>query len=598
MMRQGSTDTAASQNCRSNRSLIVIPPLADSGDSSILVPRHVRRPQPTWRGSRPSILQAAAAFVVSLLVVLLVWPSPSAGAGAETANNPRAMRLVIDAEPQHLNPLLDPDLWGYRVTHDLICEPLIRPRVRKLPADGADPNSPESFEGVLAERFRQDKDGLGIDLWIRKGVRFHDGHILTAHDVRVSLEMVLRASQSAPRTQALLADVTRVLVSGSDVVHLDLRRSSGRIWSALAALDVVPASQFPGEKLTYQPFNRRPVCTGPFRLAEWKRGSQLVLKRFASYWGPPAASEELRFLIVSDGAHGLARLRQGEADAVLRVAPRYVAEQIAPAVARGRWHTQEIDASQVVTLLWNPRHPLLGNPAVRRALTAWVDRARLLREVRGQLGSPQSQPLLGVPTDGPPLSLEAAGGLLDQAGAARLPPAGPRQYLGRPLQLRVLIPSGSSELTDVAHRLSDALARAGLKLDSEVVDLPTLQGRLRRGAYDMALLGWSWTGEGADMSLDQLVRLAYPEKDPTAQAISDAWTQLRYGADPARAQAHLLSLWQSEQPLTLIYRPRQLLLMSAAVRPLELPIFGDFVSLRSLTLDSSKPRGGAEQSDR
>lgn len=100
------------------------------------------------------------------------------------------------------------------------------------------------------------------------------------------------------------------------------------------------------------------------------------------------------------------------------------------------------------------------------------------------------------------------------------------------------------------------------------------------------------------MSLDQLVRLAYPEKDPTAQAISDAWTQLRYGADPARAQAHLLSLWQSEQPLTLIYRPRQLLLMSAAVRPLELPIFGDFVSLRSLTLDSSKPRGGAEQSDR
>ncbi|HNI61746.1 MAG TPA: hypothetical protein PKW11_17530, partial [Pseudomonadota bacterium] len=34
------------------------------------------------------------------------------------------IRLVIDGEPAHLNPLLEPDLWGHRIAHDLVCEPL------------------------------------------------------------------------------------------------------------------------------------------------------------------------------------------------------------------------------------------------------------------------------------------------------------------------------------------------------------------------------------------------------------------------------------------------------------------------------------------
>ena len=101
-----------------------------------------------------------------------------------------ALRLVIDGEPAHLNPLLDPDLWGHRIVHDLICEPLLR-RV-----EGA---SGPTYEGVLAERFRLDRDGRGLDLWLRKGVHFHDGRPLSAYDVQLSLQMVLASEHSAPQ---------------------------------------------------------------------------------------------------------------------------------------------------------------------------------------------------------------------------------------------------------------------------------------------------------------------------------------------------------------------------------------------------------------
>ena len=555
------------------------------------------------------------------------------------------MRAVIDAEPQHLNPLLDPDLWGYRIAHNLLCEPLVQPRPRPRPGDptpAADP--PSRYQGVLAERFRIDSDGRGVDLWVRKGVRFHDGHPLTAADVRATLEMVMRSAASAPRTQALLADVLRVLPIGKDGVHLDLRRPTGPtrsnswILAALSEIDILPANQFFGGKLAYQPFNRRPVCTGPFRLAEWKRGSHLLLRRSPTYWGAPPAAEALRLLIVPDGARGLTHLRQGEADVLLRVAPRYLVDQVEPAVQRGRWRKVELDANQLVALVWNGRHPALAAPGVRRALAAHIDRPRLVREVRAGLGTPVSGPLLpearspeagataegksigltgalspllarsaewvaGVAPARTELTLAEAGELLDAAGAARLGAggSGPRLFQGRPLTLRALVPAGSTELAEVSRRIGESLLRAGLKWETEVVELSTLTARLRQGSFDAALLAWSWTGGPDELELEPLLRLALGDKSPLlAELVGALHTRppedaARDPAAPGRTNeppsrpARLTRLWDSEQPVTLLYRTRQVALLSPAVGPLPIPTLGDTLDLLRIYLNRAPP---------
>lgn len=580
-------------------------------------------------------------------------PDPAAEAPQD-----RTVRAVIDAEPQHLNPLLDPDLWGYRIAHNLLCEPLVQPR----PQPGETPPAADRrYQGVLAERFRIEPDGRGIDLWVRKGVRFHDGHPLTAADVRATLEMVMRSGASAPRTQALLADVVRVLPIGKDGVHLDLRRPTGParapswILAALSEIDILPANQFFGGKLAYQPFNRRPVCTGPFRLAEWKRGSHLLLRRSPTYWGTPPAAEALRLLIVPDGARGLAQLRQGEADVLLHVAPRYLADQVEPAVEHGRWRKVELDANQVVALVWNGRHPALAAPGVRRALAAHIDRLRLVREVRAGLGTPLSAPLLAAakpievkstgPGSGPgpgaesgsgpgaglgsgpieqslaalspflarsaewlasaaparpELTLAEAGELLDAAGAARLGTggSGPRLFQGRPLTLRALVPAGSTELAEVSRRIGESLQRAGLKWETEVVELSTLTARLRQGGFDAALLAWSWTGGPDELELEPLLHLALGDKSPL---LADLVSALRArpaadaALDPPGRPARLTRLWDSEQPITLLYRTRQLTLLSPAVGPLPLPTLGDMLDLSRIYLDRPPPSHAAAE---
>jgi peptide/nickel transport system substrate-binding protein len=460
-----------------------------------------------------------------------------------------------------------------------------------VPADSA-----SRFEGVLAERFRLEPDGQGIDLWVRKGVRFHDGHPLTAYDVRMTLEMVMQSPQSAPRTQALLSDVLRVTMIGKDIVHLDLRRPTGpthSILTALSEIDILPASQFPNGKLAYQPFNRRPVCTGPFRLIEWKRGSHLLLRRSPTYWGAPPATDELRLLIAPDGARGLAHLRQGEAELLLRVAPRYLADQVEPAVQRGRWQKLELDANQLVALVWNGRHPALGSASVRRALATSIDRLRLVREVRSGLGTPVSGPLLAADRVADPgasspvagAALSAAGALLDQAGMTRMSPGGPRQFQGRPLSVRALVPAGSTELAEASRRIGEALARAGVKWETEVVDLPTLVARMRRGSFEAALLAWSWSGSDSDLDLEPLLRFALPDQHPGLAEL--------LGALHARPPAGSV-LWEREQAVTLLYRTRQLSLLSPAIRPLPLPTTADALDLRRIYLDKGPDKEHAQ----
>lgn len=560
-----------------------------------------------WLGLALGVLAVSSAQAQ-----LAAPPPPEANASSLPSSVPPGappqgagpLRLVIDAEPQHLNPILDPDLWGYRIAHDVICEPLVRPhRPGSSAAALTGPQGLEQYEGVLAERVRIDGDGRGIDIWVRRGVRFHDGRPLTAFDVRATLEMVLHAAQSAPRTQALLQDVTRMAVVDKDVVHVDLRRPARAFLAALAEIDILPAAHFPGGRMLYQPFNRRPICTGPFRLVEWKRGSHISLRRAPGYWGAVPASEELQFLIASDGARALSHLRQGEADGVLRISPRYLTAQVEPATQRGRWIAVERAANQLVALVWNGRHGVVGQAQVRRALSGLLDRERLIREVRAGLGAPVALPPLAP---GPPgtsgasaaLTMAQAEALLDEAGLLRLGPAGPRAVMGRPLRLRVLVPAGSHELAELARRLAEPAARVGLKIEAEVLDLAELLGRLRRGAFELALLAWAWTGSEQELDLSPLLRIGLPETSPVLAELAPILLRAREGELDA-VSGRLHAIWQREEPVTLLYRPRQIFLFTPGVRSTgdpaaessSIPI-GDFLNLRALFLSRTPTRSG------
>ncbi len=579
--------------------------------AKVLGKQVTRQVQPAqWNSIRRRLRQIGC---IAGLLVLGVSSNASlaaelSSAPAQPLPRPGELRLVIDAEPAHLNPLLDPDLWGYRIAHNLICEPLFRRR-------DDSPEQARAYEPVLADRYRLDSDGHGIEIWLRSGVRFHDGRPLTASDVRATLDMVRFAGATAPRTQALLADVLRVQVLSKEQLRIDFRSGPRGpktrrdfILAALSEIDILPAGYFPSGRLIYQPWNRHPICTGPYRLSEWRRGNYISLRRYAGYWGPAPANDELRFRIATDGGQGLSLLRQGAADALLRVMPRYLSDQVEPAVQRGRFRKVETLANQVVVVVPNLRHPLLSQSAVRRALSLLWDRERLVREVRKGLAAALHLPDLEMPAargsetaiassnDSRTLQAQAEA-LLDQAGLLRLNRDGPRAYQMpaatpggqstlRPVRLHLLIPQGTTELQEVARRLSEWSAKLGIKIEIEPVDLPTFTFRVRRGAFELALGSWSWTGGSEDFTPGPLLGYALGPGPLKSGEGAAAFLGLREGspAQQAAALTRLLAHFTEEAPLFLLYRPRQLMLLGPQVEPLHPARIGDFIDLRTLRL--------------
>jgi peptide/nickel transport system substrate-binding protein len=61
-----------------------------------------------------------------------------------------------------------------------------------------------------------------------------------------------------------------------------------------------------------QDYGRAPIGTGPFKFVEWKAKEQVVVEKFADYWGEPAHLDKIIYRIVPDDNTLLVQLRTGE----------------------------------------------------------------------------------------------------------------------------------------------------------------------------------------------------------------------------------------------------------------------------------------------
>ena len=211
------------------------------------------------------------------------------------------LRVHLEGEPPHLNPLQDAHPSIARVVDKLIYETLLECRGdRYLPA--------------LAESWELAPDGTRVVLHMRGGVRWHDDRPFTAIDVQASLEAVLRGTSRVPVLRGLLGDVTAVEVLGDRAVRLKLDRGGPLALRALCEIPILPEAAIRGGRPETTQLARQPVGTGPFRLAAWERGKRIRLVRFPAAWRGPAHLDEIVFEIDTDSGRALGRIRRGDLD--------------------------------------------------------------------------------------------------------------------------------------------------------------------------------------------------------------------------------------------------------------------------------------------
>jgi len=174
----------------------------------------------------------------------------------------------------------------------------------------------ENLEPVpqLAEKLVSDDTGKVWTVYLRQGVKFHDGTPLNSEAVVKSVERLKRRAQFDEYGTFLNLD--RVEAAGDRAVRFTFSKPEP-VFPAKVAYHGCPIfspQSFDAEGRIVHPYG-----TGPFKYAEYKKGEALVLTRNDEYWGGKPKLTKVTFKVIPDPSTRLAALQTGEIHAVADV---------------------------------------------------------------------------------------------------------------------------------------------------------------------------------------------------------------------------------------------------------------------------------------
>ena len=368
------------------------------------------------------------------------------------------------------------------------------------------PDSQARYVPVLATEVPTLADGgivlepggrMRVTYHLRPGVLWQDGVAFTSADVKFTWEAVRDPAflaESKDGTQDIDAIDTPDALTA--VVHY--RRTSAAFAATLFTFGILPRHLLEGHDLNHDPYNDRPIGTGPFRVREFRRGEYVVLDRNPLYWrrAPDGARlpylDRIVFRLVPDTNTLGILVRAGEIG-LAPLIPAMLAEQLGN--ARG------VEIVRGPSLGWehldfNLRGPpALRDIVVRRAIAHAIDRSALARAAGGY-PEPIRSPVLPLLTDIYDKDVQTydydpaqASRLLDAAGY-RTGTDGTRRKDGRPLRFRITAQSGAID-EEIAEQIIIAELRAvGIQLVADNKTGVSFREARYHGDYDLLYGRW------------------------------------------------------------------------------------------------------------
>jgi peptide/nickel transport system substrate-binding protein len=407
---------------------------------------------------------------------MMALPESSPPAG-RTARRGGTLKVHLEAEPPHLNPLQDTLQVIDRVVVGLVYETLIECRG-------------DQYLPGLAETWETSGDGLRVNLHLRPGTRWQDDKAFSGSDVQATLEHLMRSPGRSALLHTMIADLEGVDVLPERAVRLRLSRPSGLTLRALCEIPILPAEPLRGGGPRLAQLGRAPMGTGPFRVAAWERGKRIKLLRSR---GPDAKDaprlDEIVFEIDADPARALTRLRRGEFDILPRVSEGHYPEQVTQATLRDVLDLYVLTPHRYTFVALNTRRGVLADSTFRHALSLLWDRVRFASEFHHGLARPIGAPTFGAVAPDK-FDREEAGRLFEQSGFRDTDGDGVRDVGRAPIRLTFLVPAGARTLSAEVRAFAMDLRRAGILLDTTSLDAATLFSRVEHGDFDLAALTW------------------------------------------------------------------------------------------------------------
>jgi peptide/nickel transport system substrate-binding protein len=245
------------------------------------------------------------------------------------------------------------------------------------------------------------------------------------------------------------------------------------------------------EKFKTEFGRQRLIGTGPVKFVEWTPKQQVVLEKFADYWGEPAKLDQVIIRFIPDDSTQLVQLRTGE---------------IQMAIGAGSLSALRVDEAlgiDGVTVLEHPspgwshldlKHVFfLRHPLVRQALDFAtpsqdiVDKLLKGRAIRSIADQQPGTWAFNPNIEGRPFDIEQAKALLAEAGLTqnadgnwegKVPTEDPLVLDGeaRTFEMELWGISGDAQQQQIIQVIEQAWNQAGIKTTANFQDISTLWG--------------------------------------------------------------------------------------------------------------------------
>lgn len=332
------------------------------------------------------------------------------------------------------------------------------------------------FAPCLAESWQVEDEGRTLRFKLRPEVKFHNGEVMTAEDVKYSLERAagLNGEDALLPELATIKEV-EIAADGSEVVVHQEEADANLL--AYLSCAIIPQD--------YDQQDKSPIGTGPFRFKDYQPQVSLELEKFTDYWqeGSPYL-DEVVFKIYGDMDAAYMELLAGQID----VFPYLTEEKVQGLLDKYQLVAGGANMVQMLALN-NAREPL-DNLAVREAVNLAIGRAFLTEQIMGEYGQPifsGMAPSMGrfYNDELKDINLEAQPELAKEKLAEAGYPDG--------LKLKLTVPGNYLIHVDTANLLAAQLAKADIEVEIETVDWGTWLERVYAGRdYQMTVIALTY----------------------------------------------------------------------------------------------------------
>jgi peptide/nickel transport system substrate-binding protein len=404
-------------------------------------------------------------LLAKCLSVVLWFCASVYGFGCQTPPKSGVVTVAVLSSPNSLDPRIGSDETSQRI-HTLIYDYLLAldDKLRVV--------------GGLASSWEQ-TDPVTYVIHLRQGVRFHDGHELTADDVVYTFGSFIDPAFISPRKGAYRS-LDRVEAVDPYTVRFVLKEPFGSFPINLV-MPVVPKGAGPD-------LRDHPIGTGPYKFVSFAVDDNVTLTANTDYFRGKPSNDGVVLKVVPDEIMRALELRKGTVDMVVNDLSPDVIHQLA---AEKSVTIAESPGTDYAYVGINMRDPVLKDRRVRHALGYAIDRQAIVDHLRRGL----ARPAVGIL---PPASWAFDEGVFqfthDPARAiALLEDAGYRDPDGDGPEprLRLSLKVSTNEFIRLqAAVIQQDLKQVGIDLDVRSYEFATLYADVLKGNFQLFTLQW------------------------------------------------------------------------------------------------------------